>query len=116
MPASEATIERAEPARLEGVALTRDGAVDQRLRFGLLQGLIVDGRVLVPDEIAVVGFDDIPFAAAAAVPLTSVRQPSALIGGTAMRILLDEADDPGRATRQTVFAPELVARASTGAP
>ena len=84
--------------------------------LGLLQGLIVDGRVLVPDEIAVVGFDDIPFAAAAAVPLTSVRQPSALIGGTAMRILLDEADDPGRPTRQTVFAPELVARASTGMP
>jgi len=82
--------------------------------LGLLQGLIVDGRVLVPDEIAVVGFDDIPFAAAAAVPLTSVRQPSALIGGTAMRILLDEADDPGRPTRQTVFAPELIARASTG--
>lgn len=91
-------------------------AANDLLALGLLQGLVVDGRMLVPDEIAVVGFDDIPFAAAAAVPLTSVRQPSALIGGTAMRILLDEADDPGRPTRQTVFAPELVARASTGAP
>ncbi|KEP75034.1 LacI family transcriptional regulator [Microbacterium sp. SUBG005] len=90
-------------------------AANDLLALGLLQGLVVDGRMLVPDEIAVVGFDDIPFAAAAAVPLTSVRQPSALIGGTAMRILLDEADDPGRPTRQTVFAPELVARASTGA-
>ena len=89
-------------------------AANDLLALGLLQGLVVDGRMLVPDEIAVVGFDDIPFAAAAAVPLTSVRQPSALIGGTAMRILLDEADDPDRATRQTVFAPELVARGSTG--
>jgi LacI family transcriptional regulator len=89
-------------------------AANDLLALGLLQGLVVDGRMLVPDEIAVVGFDDIPFAAAAAVPLTSVRQPSALIGGTAMRILLDEADDPERPTRQTVFAPELVARASTG--
>lgn len=91
-------------------------AANDLLALGLLQGLVVDGRMLVPDEIAVVGFDDIPFAAAAAVPLTSVRQPSALIGGTAMRILLDEADDPDRPTRQTVFAPELVARASTGVP
>jgi LacI family transcriptional regulator len=89
-------------------------AANDLLALGLLQGLVVDGRMLVPDAIAVVGFDDIPFAAAAAVPLTSVRQPSALIGATAMRILIDEADDPARRTQQTVFAPELVARASTG--
>ncbi len=89
-------------------------AANDLLALGLLQGLIVRGRMLVPDEIAVVGFDDIPFAAAAAVPLTSVRQPSRLIGSTAMRILLDEADDPARPTRQTVFSPELIARASTG--
>ncbi|MFZ8758848.1 LacI family DNA-binding transcriptional regulator [Microbacterium sp. HMH0099] len=88
-------------------------AANDLLALGLLQGLIVKGRMLVPDEIAVVGFDDIPFAAAAAVPLTSVRQPSTLIGGTAMRILLDEADDPERPRRQTVFSPELIARAST---
>lgn len=70
--------------------------------------------MLVPDEIAVVGFDDIPFAAAAAVPLTSVRQPSTRTGVTAMRILLDEADDLARLTHQTVFLPELTPRAATG--
>ncbi|BFM25418.1 LacI family transcriptional regulator [Microbacterium testaceum] len=88
-------------------------AANDLLALGLLQSLVVDGRMLVPHEIAVVGFDDISFAAAAAVPLTSVRQPSALIGGTAMRILLDEALDPDRPTRQTVFSPQLIARAST---
>lgn len=97
------------------IARRPDGvfAANDLLALGLLQGLVVHGRMLVPDEIAVVGFDDIPFAAAAAVPLTSVRQPSTVIGGTAMRILLDEADDPLQPTRQTVFAPEIVARAST---
>ncbi|MGW9114358.1 LacI family DNA-binding transcriptional regulator [Microbacterium sp. NPDC055683] len=82
------------------------------LALGLLQSLVVDGRSLVPDEIALVGFDDIPFAAAAAVPLTSLRQPSRVIGRTALRILLEESTDPEAIPRQTVFQPELVVRAS----
>ena len=80
--------------------------------LGLLQSLVVDGRSLVPDSIALVGFDDIPFAAAAAVPLTSLRQPSRVIGRTALRILLEEASDPDAIPRQTVFQPELILRAS----
>ncbi|GAA4775634.1 LacI family DNA-binding transcriptional regulator [Microbacterium gilvum] len=82
------------------------------LALGLLQSLVVDGRSLVPDEIALIGFDDIPFAAAAAVPLTSLRQPSRVIGRTALRILLEESTDPEAIPRQTVFQPELIVRAS----
>jgi LacI family transcriptional regulator len=88
-------------------------AANDLLALGLLQSLVVDGRMLVPDRIAVIGFDDIPFAAAAAVPLSSVRQPSRMIGRTALRILLEEAADPENIPRQTVFQPELVTRAST---
>ena len=91
-------------------------AVNDLLAVGVLQALVMTGSVLVPDEIALVGYDDIDFAAAAVVPLTSVRQPSHLIGATALRILLEEADDPGIAPRTVVFQPELVVRASSGAP
>jgi LacI family transcriptional regulator len=88
-------------------------AANDLLALGLLQALIVDGRMLVPDEIALIGFDDNAFAAAAAVPLSSMRQPSRMIGRTALRILLEETADPELIPRQTVFQPELIVRAST---
>ena len=88
-------------------------AANDLLALGLLQSLVVDGRMLVPHDIAIIGFDDIPFAAAAAVPLSSIRQPSRMIGRTALRIVLEEAADPESIARQTVFQPELVVRAST---
>ncbi|WP_442574552.1 LacI family DNA-binding transcriptional regulator [Microbacterium sp. F51-2R] len=90
-------------------------AANDLLALGLLQSLVVDGRLRVPDDIAIIGFDDIPFAAAAAVPLSSIRQPSRMIGRTALRIVLEEAADPDSIPRQTVFKPELVVRASTRA-
>lgn len=88
-------------------------AANDLLAVGLLQALVMRGEVRVPDDIALVGFDDIDFAEAAVVPLSSVRQPSRLIGQTALRILLEEAEDPGRAPRQVVFQPELVVRESS---
>jgi LacI family transcriptional regulator len=81
--------------------------------LGLLQGLSAHG-IRVPDDIALIGFDDIDFAAAAVVPLSSVRQPSRLMGQTALRLLVEEGNDPQRASEQVVFEPELVVRASTG--
>lgn len=88
-------------------------AANDLLALGLLQALIVEGRMLVPHEIALIGFDDNAFAAAAAVPLSSMRQPSRMIGRTALRILLEETADPDLIPRQTVFQPELIVRAST---
>jgi LacI family transcriptional regulator len=82
------------------------------IALGLLQQATSSG-VRVPDDLAIVGFDDIDFAAAAAVPLTSVRQPRAELGRTAARLLLAEADDPAHVHEQVVFEPELVARRST---
>jgi len=83
------------------------------LALGLLQYL-TQHSVAVPDEIAIVGYDDIEFAAAAAVPLTSVAQPRQLLGRTAAELLMDEADRPDEHEHQhVVFAPELVAREST---
>ena len=83
------------------------------LALGLLQDTIQRQRS-VPGDLAIVGYDDIEFAAAAAVPLSSVRQPRAQLGQAAMELLLEEAADPeGHQHRQVVFEPELVVREST---
>ncbi|MET1018564.1 MAG: substrate-binding domain-containing protein, partial [Microterricola sp.] len=61
-----------------------------------------------------IGYDDIDFAAATVVPLSSIRQPSTLIGSTAVDLLLREAAGGAEFVReQIVFQPELVVRAST---
>jgi LacI family transcriptional regulator len=84
------------------------------LALGLLQDS-TQRHLSVPQDLAIVGYDDIEFAAAAAVPLTSVRQPRAQLGGAAMELLLDEVADPEHHRhRQVVFEPELVVRESTG--
>ncbi len=82
------------------------------LAFGLVQVLLQQG-IKVPDEVAVVGYDDIELAGAAGVPLTSMAQPRHALGRTGAELLLDEASDAGHEHRQVLFRPELVARAST---
>ena len=89
-------------------------AANDLVAMGVLQALMMQGAdVRVPGQIALIGYDDIDFASAAVVPLSSIRQPSALIGQTAVEILLEEASDPTLAPRQVVFQPELVVRESS---
>lgn len=90
-------------------------AANDLLAVGLLQALTMLGDIRVPDDIALVGYDDIDFASATVVPLTSVRQPAEVLGATAVDLLLRQLDgelDP--AARQVRFRPELVVRASSG--
>jgi LacI family transcriptional regulator, galactose operon repressor len=83
------------------------------LALGVLRAAVSTGR-RVPDDIALLGYDDIEFAADAAVPLSSIRQPTVQIGRTAARLLLEECDYPGtHAHQQVMFKPELVVREST---
>ena len=86
------------------------------LALGLLQQLTEYG-LAVPEDMAIVGYDDIEFASAAAVPLTSVRQPRHQLGRTAAQLLLEEdgAVRDGRAHthRQIQFTPDLIIRRST---
>ena len=85
------------------------------LAVGVLQSCTMLGQLRVPDDMALVGYDDIDFASATVVPLTSVRQPSLLIGRTAVDLLQElVAAGPRLDTpREVVFSPELVVRASS---
>jgi len=104
-------MERTRRERPDGVFAAND-----LVALGLLQSLVEQGVLLVPETIALIGFDDIMFAAAAAVPLSSMRQPSRAIGQTAVRMLLEQTEEPGLVPRQTVFQPELIVRSSTAPP
>jgi LacI family transcriptional regulator len=83
------------------------------LALGALQEIIARG-LRVPQDVAIVGYDDIEFAAAAAVPLSSVRQPREQLGRSAAQLLLEEAGDgEHHQHRHVVFQPELVVRQSS---
>jgi DNA-binding LacI/PurR family transcriptional regulator len=83
------------------------------LALGVLQGLTARG-LRVPDDVALLGYDDIEYAAGAAVPLSSVRQPREQLGRTAAQLLLEESTDrEHHQHRHVVFQPELVVRQST---
>ncbi|MEV4836677.1 LacI family DNA-binding transcriptional regulator [Nonomuraea sp. NPDC049486] len=85
------------------------------LALGFLQAMSLRG-LKVPDDVAIVGYDDIDFAAAAAVPLSSVRQPRELLGRTAIELLLEEVSSPDEHRhRQVIFQPDLVVRESSKA-
>nr|WP_026341810.1 substrate-binding domain-containing protein [Actinomadura atramentaria] len=84
------------------------------LALGVMRALLAAG-VKIPQDVALIGYDDIEFSAAAAVPLCSVRQPTYQLGRIATELLLEECDDPsGHAHQQVMFQPELVVRESSG--
>lgn len=90
-------------------------AANDLVALGVLQALTLRG-VHVPDDIAIIGYDDIDFASSAAIPLSSVRQPAHTMGSTAAHLLLDVIADPaGSRVRHITLKPELVVRRSTGA-
>jgi LacI family transcriptional regulator len=89
-------------------------AANDLVALGVLEALVVEGSVRVPGDVALVGYDDIDFAAASIVPLTSVRQPAELIGETALKLLLAETDAAASAPQQIRYQPELVVRSSSG--
>ncbi len=82
------------------------------MAVGALAGLRQAGR-RVPDDVAVVGFDDVPWAEALDPPLTVVRQPAHEVGRQAMELLLKRIEAPERATVTVRLHPELVVRRSS---
>ncbi len=87
-------------------------AANDLVALGVLQALTL-ARVAVPEDVALIGYDDIDFADSAAIPLSSVRQPRDELGRRAAEILLDVIADPGTKVRHVVLEPELVVRRST---
>ncbi|MFD1048761.1 substrate-binding domain-containing protein, partial [Kibdelosporangium lantanae] len=69
------------------------------------------GRV-VPDDVAIVGFDDSTAALTCDPPLTTIRQPVEDMAAEMARQLLRQVDDPDTPLRSVIFEPTLVVRES----
>jgi len=89
-------------------------AASDTIAIGLLQAAF-QARVVVPDQLSIVGFDDIDSASFTIPPLTTVSQSGVEMGRTAAHMLLDmiESTDADRAVPDVVVAPSLVVRQST---
>jgi LacI family transcriptional regulator len=87
-------------------------AVNDLLAIGIAQTLITSG-VRVPDDVALVGYDEIEYAENALVPITSVRPPHEEFGVAAVDLLLAVVSGSPPAETQVVFTPELVVRESS---
>jgi DNA-binding LacI/PurR family transcriptional regulator len=72
--------------------------------------------VRVPDELSVVGFDDLPFTRWAGPPMTTVRQPLTLMGATAARMVVALANGERLEQHRAELSTELVVRQSTAPP
>lgn len=70
----------------------------------------------VPEDVSVIGIDDLRFAAYANPSLTTVALPTTQTGEQAMRLMLDYYIDPEGANREVILPHELIVRKSTAAP
>jgi DNA-binding LacI/PurR family transcriptional regulator len=68
----------------------------------------------VPEDISVVGFDDVPSAAFNSPGLTTVRQPLQRMGQIAAKTVIDQVEGNAEYVPEILIAPEFVVRASTG--
>jgi len=84
------------------------------MAVGALRAIYAAG-LRVPDDIALVGFDDIPLSARLTPPLTTVRQPIRQLGGMAVQLLLEAVAHPEAGPYRMILATELVVRESCGA-
>jgi DNA-binding LacI/PurR family transcriptional regulator len=86
-------------------------AQNDQMAIGAIRALREAGR-RVPEDVSVIGFDDIPLASYFDPPLTTLRQPMRETGERAVQLLVDTIQDPDRAPEQVVIPARLLERAS----
>ena len=116
LPVGALTVRHGVDAGREILAMTvRPDAVfaaNDLVALGVLQAALLGG-LRVPADLALVGYDDIEFAASAGVPITSMRQPRDRMGAIAVDLLLAEIGGMTERSR-IVLQPELIVRESSG--
>jgi len=85
---------------------------NDQMALGVLHALD-DAGLRVPEDVSVVGFDDVPDSAHFAPPLTTVRQDFTALGQDAMAAVLTRLQDDAAPIDAPVRIPELIVRAST---
>ncbi|MFF7707375.1 substrate-binding domain-containing protein [Pseudomonas sp. NPDC007930] len=102
---------REQGERLLGLGVDAVFALDDLLALGVASAAQARGQLL-GRELALVGYNDLPWAAELPVPLASVSVPAERMGRLALQMLLRRVD--GKAANPLVLAPEVLLRASAG--
>jgi LacI family transcriptional regulator len=96
----------------EGRKFTAVAAANDLLALGCYDALVERG-VRCPDDVSVVGFNDMPFAARFSPPLTTIHIPHYEIGAAAAELMLERLQDGDSPPREVRLDPSLVVREST---
>jgi LacI family transcriptional regulator len=83
------------------------------IAMGALDLIQCERRIKVPEELSIIGFDDIPSAAWPGYDLTTIRQPVEPLVENTVRVLLEAIQNPGIEPVEKVIAPMLVQRSSS---
>jgi LacI family transcriptional regulator len=86
--------------------------INDQVAIGLMRGL-VERDVSVPDDLAVMGYDDSEVAHSLHTPLSTIQQPTSEMASEAIRLLVDEIQGRSHQHKQVMLRPRLVAREST---
>jgi LacI family transcriptional regulator len=125
LPIDESLIKTGNPYKEDGYRLTRDLMLSAQppraivvgnsmMTLGALQALRELG-VRIPDDVAIVGFDDLPWADELCPPLTAVSQPTYELGREAVHLLLRRLAEPDAPFRTLTLQTRLIVRESCGA-
>lgn len=95
--------------RPDGIVCANDYTAAQLMRT--LESL----SVKVPGDLKMAGFDDVKYASFLPVPLTTIRQPCAELGATAVRVMVDRLNNPALPARDFLLDFKLIVRESSGA-
>jgi LacI family repressor for deo operon, udp, cdd, tsx, nupC, and nupG len=92
-----------------GALLTALFAHNDRMAIGAMRALREASKG-IPDDVALVGYDDTPPAAYSHPPLTTIHQPMQEVGKLAVQLLLQMIEDPDIERKETLLKPYLVRR------
>ena len=91
-------------------------AGNDHMAFAVMDTLRGKLGLRIPEDVAVVGYDDVPLAAWAAYDLTTMRQPLNRMVDATVGALISRIDDPSSATRHIAIESPLIQRGSTRTP
>ncbi|MBZ5723853.1 MAG: GntR family transcriptional regulator [Acidobacteriia bacterium] len=120
-PVESALVWRLNPAAADEVGAMLKAARAQAFvcandrTAGQLMRTLMDLGHRIPEEVRLVGIDDVKYASLLPVPLTTIRQPCREIGEAAMAVMLDRVARPEACVRDVLLDSRLVVRASCGA-
>jgi LacI family transcriptional regulator len=89
-------------------------AANDLLGLGLMQSVVLAENLRIPEDLAIVGYDDIDYAASAIVPMSTIRQPVELLARESIRLVLSEkTDGTDHVHEHLLLEPELIVRDSS---